>query len=73
MKQAVTECSPLKMPASREFIVITIRAFYAGMHLNRSVAAVISSGSNGSSFETNRIRSVVVPREWGDVDHLHEL
>ena len=68
------------MPASREFIVIRIRAFYAATHLNGSVARVISSGSTRSSFgtdsgslKTDSLRSLMAPHETGNIARLQGL
>ena len=68
------------MPASREFMVITVRLFYAGTCPNGLVARVISSGSDGrslcadgSSFTTDSLRSLITPRETGNIAHLQGL
>ena len=68
------------MPASREFIVITYKLFYARRHLDGLLARAISLGSNrsslcanGSSFKTDSLRSLIAPHESGNVTHLRGL
>ena len=67
------------MLASREFIVITVRQFYATTRLNGLAAILVSSGSDvgsmlaeGCSFQANSNSSLIAPRQCGDVEHAHE-
>ena len=61
------------MPASREFIVMTMRIFYALARLYGLVAIVMLLHVDGGAFQSDNNRALIGPRESADVAHPHKL